>query len=173
MIACGKGFRMRFGKKSIAVVASITAAAALLARLVPVALADNGGGGSGEGCGGDHGGPSQTADVHWIYKDSWPATLDGMKSALSDANVTLSSDLSDGANEYVDMNKTLSDAIDECRRSYTGEGNADCRMVAVGYARLGNGARPDRPPGYAADLNLLDPTDWTVQHVWCAGRQVK
>ena len=113
-------------------------------------------------------------DVHWIYKDSWPATLDGMKSALSDANVTLSSDLSDGANEYVDMNKTLSDAIDECRRSYTGEGNADCRMVAVGYARLGNGARPDRPPpGYAADLNLLDPTDWTVQHVWCAGRQVK
>jgi len=28
-------------------------------------------------------------------------------------------------------------------------------------------------PGYAADLNLLDPTDWTVQHVWCAGRQVK
>lgn len=145
MIACGKGFRMRFGKKGIAVVASITAAAALLACLVPVALADNGGGGSGEGCGGDHGGPSQTADVHWIYKDSWPATLDGMKSALSDANVTLSSDLSDGANEYVDMNKTLSDAIDECRRSYTGEGNADCRMVAVGYARLGNGARPDRP----------------------------
>ena len=66
-----------------------------------------------------------------------PATLDGMKSALRDANVTLSSDLSDGANEYVDMNKTLSDAIDECRRSYTGEGNADCRMVAVGYAGSG------------------------------------
>ena len=137
---------MRFGKKGIGAVASITAAAALLTCLVPVALADNGGGGSGEGGGGDHGGPSQTADVHWIYKDSWPATLDGMKSALRDANVTLSSDLSDGANEYVDMNKTLSDAIDECRRSYTGEGNADCRMVAVGYARLGNGARPDRPP---------------------------
>lgn len=130
---------MRFGKKGIGAVASITAAAALLTCLVPVALADNGGGGSGEGGGGDHGGPSQTADVHWIYKDSWPATLDGMKSALRDANVTLSSDLSDGANEYVDMNKTLSDAIDECRRSYTGEGNADCRMVAVGYARLGNG----------------------------------
>ena len=108
---------MRFGKKGIGAVASITAAAALLTCLVPVALADNGGGGSGEGGGGDHGGPSQTADVHWIYKDSWPATLDGMKSALRDANVTLSSDLSDGANEYVDMNKTLSDAIDECRRS--------------------------------------------------------
>ncbi|PWG61678.1 amidohydrolase family protein, partial [Bifidobacterium callitrichidarum] len=28
-------------------------------------------------------------------------------------------------------------------------------------------------PGYAADLNLLDPADWTAQHVWCAGRQVK
>ncbi|MBW3093685.1 N-acetylglucosamine-6-phosphate deacetylase [Bifidobacterium sp. 82T10] len=28
-------------------------------------------------------------------------------------------------------------------------------------------------PGYAADLNLLDPTDWTAQHIWCAGRQVK
>ena len=96
---------MRFGKKGIGAVASITAAAALLTCLVPVALADNGGGGSGEGGGGDHGGPSQTADVHWIYKDSWPATLDGMKSALRDANVTLSSDLSDGANEYVDMNR--------------------------------------------------------------------
>ena len=70
VIACGKGFRMRFGKKGIGAVASITAAAALLTCLVPVALADNGGGGSGEGGGGDHGGPSQTADVHWIYKDS-------------------------------------------------------------------------------------------------------
>lgn len=28
-------------------------------------------------------------------------------------------------------------------------------------------------PGYAADLNLLDPTDWTAQHVWRAGRQVE
>ncbi|MBT1169646.1 N-acetylglucosamine-6-phosphate deacetylase [Bifidobacterium sp. SO4] len=28
-------------------------------------------------------------------------------------------------------------------------------------------------PGYAADLNLLDPADWTAQHVWCAGRQVE
>ncbi|PWG65978.1 N-acetylglucosamine-6-phosphate deacetylase [Bifidobacterium callitrichidarum] len=28
-------------------------------------------------------------------------------------------------------------------------------------------------PGYAADLNLLDPADWAAQHVWCAGRQVK
>ena len=28
-------------------------------------------------------------------------------------------------------------------------------------------------PGYAADLNHLDPTDWTAQHVWCAGRQVE
>ncbi|TPF86311.1 hypothetical protein BW13_05765 [Bifidobacterium sp. UTCIF-37] len=28
-------------------------------------------------------------------------------------------------------------------------------------------------PGYAADLNLLGPTDWTVQHVWCAGRQLR
>lgn len=54
VIACGKGFRMRFGKKGIGAVASITAAAALLTCLVPVALADNGGGGSGEGGGGDH-----------------------------------------------------------------------------------------------------------------------
>ena len=43
---------MRFGKKGIGAVASITAAAALLTCLVPVALADNGGGGSGEGGGG-------------------------------------------------------------------------------------------------------------------------
>ena len=81
---------MRLGKKGAGVVASITAAAALLACLVPVALADNGGGGSGgEDDGGSGGGPTQTADVHWIYKDSWPATLDGMKTALSDAKVRL------------------------------------------------------------------------------------
>ena len=38
------------------------------------------------------------------------------------------------------MNKTLSDAIDERRRSYTGDGNADCRLVAVGYVRLADGS---------------------------------
>ena len=131
---------MRFGKKGAGAVASITAAAALLACLVPVALADNGGGGSGEDGGGSGGGPTQTADVHWIYKDSWPATLDGMKTALSDAKVRLSSDLANGQNQFVNMNKTLSDAIDECQRSYTGEGNADCRLVAVGYVRLADGS---------------------------------
>lgn len=131
---------MRFGKKGAGAVASITAAAALLTCLVPVALADNGGGGSGEDGGGSGGGPTQTADVHWIYKDSWPATLDGMKTALSDAKVRLSSDLANGQNQFVNMNKTLSDAIDECQRSYTGEGNADCRLVAVGYVRLADGS---------------------------------
>ena len=28
-------------------------------------------------------------------------------------------------------------------------------------------------PGYAADLLVSDPTDWTVERVWCAGRAVR
>jgi N-acetylglucosamine-6-phosphate deacetylase len=28
-------------------------------------------------------------------------------------------------------------------------------------------------PGFAADFNLLDPVDWTVEQVWCAGRKLK
>ncbi|MUH59516.1 N-acetylglucosamine-6-phosphate deacetylase [Bifidobacterium canis] len=28
-------------------------------------------------------------------------------------------------------------------------------------------------PRYAADVLLLDPNDWSVQHVWCAGRQMR
>lgn len=27
--------------------------------------------------------------------------------------------------------------------------------------------------GYAADILLADPKDWSVQHVWCAGRQIR
>ncbi|NMN01439.1 N-acetylglucosamine-6-phosphate deacetylase [Bifidobacterium panos] len=27
--------------------------------------------------------------------------------------------------------------------------------------------------GFAADFNLIDPADWTVEHVWCAGRALK
>ena len=28
-------------------------------------------------------------------------------------------------------------------------------------------------PGFAADLLLTDPADWTVEHVWCAGRRLR
>ena len=28
-------------------------------------------------------------------------------------------------------------------------------------------------PGYAADVLLTDPADWSVQHAWCAGRRIK
>mgnify|MGYP000107969482 CR=1 FL=1 len=28
-------------------------------------------------------------------------------------------------------------------------------------------------PGYAADLLLTDPSSWTVNQVWCAGRKLK
>lgn len=54
--------------------AALTAGALALGYLAPAAFAEGGGGGSGEGGGGSGGQvPSQTADVHWIYKDSWPA----------------------------------------------------------------------------------------------------
>lgn len=51
--------------------AALTAGALALGCLAPAAFAEGGGGGSGEGGGGSGGQvPSQTADVHWIYKDS-------------------------------------------------------------------------------------------------------
>ena len=134
--------RMSGGKKSrrTMLMAALTAGALALGYLAPAAFAEGGGGGSGEGGGGSGGQvPSQTADAHWIYKDSWPATLEGMKQAIRDSGTTLSSDLEDGSNQFVDMNAILADAISECKASYTGEGDAECRMVAVGYARLGNG----------------------------------
>ena len=28
-------------------------------------------------------------------------------------------------------------------------------------------------PGFAADFNLINPADWTVEQVWCAGRKLK
>ncbi|KFI93382.1 N-acetylglucosamine-6-phosphate deacetylase [Bifidobacterium saguini DSM 23967] len=28
-------------------------------------------------------------------------------------------------------------------------------------------------PGFAADFNLIDPTSWKVEQVWCAGRKIK
>ena len=28
-------------------------------------------------------------------------------------------------------------------------------------------------PGFAADLNVLDPLTWKTEHVWCAGRRIK
>ena len=128
--------RMSGGKKSrrTMLMAALTAGALALGYLAPAAFAEGGGGGSGGGQV-----PSQTADAHWIYKDSWPATLEGMKQAIRDSGTTLSSDLEDGSNQFVDMNAILADAISECKASYTGEGDAECRMAAVGYARLGNG----------------------------------
>lgn len=127
--------RMSGGKKSrrTMLMAALTAGALALGYLAPAAFAEGGGGGSGGQV------PSQTADAHWIYKDSWPATLEGMKQAIRDSGTTLSSDLEDGSNQFVDMNAILADAISECKASYTGEGDAECRMAAVGYARLGNG----------------------------------
>ncbi|MDH7897664.1 LPXTG cell wall anchor domain-containing protein [Bifidobacterium catenulatum] len=126
---------MSGGKKSrrTMLMAALTAGALALGYLAPAAFAEGGGGGSGGQV------PSQTADAHWIYKDSWPATLEGMKQAIRDSGTTLSSDLEDGSNQFVDMNAILADAISECKASYTGEGDAECRMAAVGYARLGNG----------------------------------
>lgn len=117
--------RMSGGKKSrrTMLMAALTAGALALGYLAPAAFAEGGGGGSGEGGGGSGGQvPSQTADVHWIYKDSWPATLEGMKQAIRDSGTTLSSDLEDGSNQFVDMNAILADAISECKASYTGEG---------------------------------------------------
>ena len=115
--------RMSGGKKSrrTMLMAALTAGALALGYLAPAAFAEGGGGGSGEGGGGSGGQvPSQTADAHWIYKDSWPATLEGMKQAIRDSGTTLSSDLEDGSNQFVDMNAILADAISECNLIHRG-----------------------------------------------------
>ena len=46
---------------------------------------------------------------------------------------------------------------------------------AFGFDRPNRSPGRDRPhrPRFAADFNLADPADWTVEQVWCAGRKLK
>mgnify|MGYP000077278605 FL=1 len=45
--------------------------------------------------------------------------------------------------------------------------------VPIFLAGMLFGPLPGALTGFAADFNLADPADWTVEQVWCAGRKLK
>jgi adhesin isopeptide-forming family sspB-C2 type protein len=108
-----------------ALVAGVAALATLAAPAV--AMADAGGGTGSDGGGGTGG----TASIHWLTKDAWPATNDGVRQALGDMGYPITGGGTAGtANDVI--NTSLGQAINQCQASYTGEGAADCRLVGVG-----------------------------------------
>ena len=124
---------MNFGRKMMkAGVAAVAAIATLGAGGVVASTAFAGGGGGNQpGTGGD-----LAAVQFWQYKDdasgAWgPATsLDSVRAAMNNAGVTLEGDGVTKAQAALDQART------ECetgfQRRHPGEGNGDCRVVAVG-----------------------------------------
>lgn len=124
---------MNFGRKMMkAGVAALAAIATLGAGGVVASTAfAGGGGGNRPGTGGD-----LAAVQFWQYKDdasgAWgPATsLDSVRAAMNNAGVTLEGDGVTKAQAALDQART------ECetgfQRRHPGEGNGDCRVVAVG-----------------------------------------
>jgi adhesin isopeptide-forming family sspB-C2 type protein/LPXTG-motif cell wall-anchored protein len=115
-------------KKGKALLAGVVAAATLLTPVVSAYAGD--GGGTGSGGGGASWGDGH-ASIHWLTKDSWPATDAGVRQAISEIGYPAGSGDSTGdvANA---INTSLSQALSQCQASYTGSGNADCRLVGVG-----------------------------------------
>ena len=123
---------MNFGRKMKAGVAALAAIATLGAGGVVASTAFAGGGGGNQpGEGGD-----LVAVQFWQYKDdasgAWgPATsLDSVRAAMNNAGVTLEGGGVTKAQAALDLART------ECetgfQRRHPGEGNGDCRVVAVG-----------------------------------------
>lgn len=124
---------MNFGRKMMkAGVAAVAAIATLGAGGVVASTAFAGGGGGNQpGTGGD-----LAAVQFWQYKDdasgAWgPATsLDSVRAAMNNAGATLEGDGVTKAQAALDQART------ECetgfQRRHPGEGNGDCRVVAVG-----------------------------------------
>ena len=123
---------MNFSRKMKAGVAALAAIATLGAGGVVASTAFAGGGGGNQpGTGGD-----LAAVQFWQYKDdasgAWgPATsLDSVRAAMNNAGVTLEGDGVTKAQAALDQART------ECetgfQRRHPGEGNGDCRVVAVG-----------------------------------------
>ena len=123
---------MNFSRKMKAGVAALAAIATLGAGGVVASTAFAGGGGGNQpGTGGD-----LAAVQFWQYKDdasgAWgPATsLDSVRAAMNNAGVTLEGGGVTKAQAALDQART------ECetgfQRRHPGEGNGDCRVVAVG-----------------------------------------
>ena len=123
---------MNFSRKMKAGVAALAAIATLGAGGVVASTAFAGGGGGNQpGTGGN-----LDAVQFWQYKDdasgAWgPATsLDSVRAAMNNAGVTLE------GNGITKAQAALDQARTECetgfQRRHPGEGNGDCRVVAVG-----------------------------------------
>ena len=156
-------------RKGIALLAAI---ATLATGGIIASTAYAGGGGGDENAGGS-GGPDGAPQVFWRYKDDasgsfGPASdFDSVKKAFEAAKVTLHEDSGSFGTPMTKAKKALNAANTECvngfRQRHPGEGDGDCRVVAVGamYSDSGYwGAATD--DGNHAELE--NKNQW--QYVW-------
>lgn len=155
-------------RKGIALLAAI----ATLATGGIVASTAYAGGGGGSQPGGGSGGPDGAPKVFWQYRDDasgsfGPASdINSVKKAFAAANVTLHED-SGGMTPMTKAKAALDGAKNECvegfHRRHPGEGDGDCRVVAVGAMYSDSGYW-----GSAFDNQNYDSLDgknqW--QYVW-------
>lgn len=151
---------------------ALLAAVATLATGGVVASMAYAGGGGGSQPGGGSGGPDGAPKVFWQYRDGasgsfGPASdINSVKKAFEAAKVTLHED-SGGLTPMTKAKAALDGAKNECvegfHRRHPGEGDGDCRVVAVGAMYSNSGYW-----GGAFDNNnhaeLDNKNQW--QYVW-------
>lgn len=151
---------------------ALLAAIATLATGGVVASTAYAGGGGGDQNAGGSGGPDGAPRVFWQYRDGasgsfGPASdINSVKNAFAAARVTLNED-SGGMTPMTKAKNALSAANAECvegfHRRHPGEGDGDCRVVAVGAMYSDSGYT-----GVAFDNNnyaeLDNKNQW--QYVW-------
>lgn len=78
------------------------------------------------------GGGGDQAGIVWIYKESWPATLDGVKQAVKETGFKWSE--SGGTTQK--MTDAVKEGVRRCKANYMGSADKapDCRLVGVGLA---------------------------------------
>lgn len=160
--------RPKWLRRGIALIAAI----ATLATGGIVASTAYAGGGGGDQDAGGSGGPDGAPRVFWQYKDDasgsfGPASdINSVKNAFAAARVTLHED-SGGMTPMTKAKNALSAANNECvngfHQRHPGEGDGDCRVVAVGAMYSDSGYT-----GVAFDNNnyaeLDNKNQW--QYVW-------
>ena len=151
---------------------ALLAAVATLATGGIVASTAYAGGGGGSQPGGGSGGPDGAPKVFWQYKDDasgsfGPASdINSVKKAFEAARVTLHED-SGGMTPMTKAQAALDGAKNECvegfHRRHPGEGDGDCRVVAVGamYSNSGYWGEAFDNNNYA---ELGNKNQW--QYVW-------
>ena len=151
---------------------ALLAAVATLATGGIVASTAYAGGGGGSQPGGGSGGPDGAPKVFWQYKDDasgsfGPASdINSVKKAFEAANVTLHEDsgsLTPMTKAQAALNGARTECVEGFHRRHPGEGDGDCRVVAVGAMYSNSGYT-----GEAFDNNNYAELDgknqW--QYVW-------